>query len=94
MIGPISVDMKQAGERSAGKRPAAFDEAGAGNVATAAGLRPTAKAVELPPEPNVRAPVLDPTRLAPFRLTIHPASQVRECRRHPSMPRATKLATS
>jgi len=53
--------MKQAGERSAGKRPAAFDEAGAGNVATAAGLRATAKAVELPPEPNVRAPVLDPT---------------------------------
>jgi hypothetical protein len=63
MIGPISVDMKQAGERSAGKRPAAFDEAGAGNVATAAGLRATAKAVELPPEPNVRAPVRDPTTL-------------------------------
>ena len=63
MIGPINVDMKQTGERSAGKRPAAFDEAGAGNVAMAAGLRPTAKAAELPPEPNVRAPVLDPTRL-------------------------------
>jgi hypothetical protein len=27
----------------------------------AAGLRATAKAVELPPEPNVGAPVLDPT---------------------------------
>ena len=63
MIGPINVDMKQTGERSAGKRPAAFDEAGTGNVAMAAGLRPTAKAAELPPEPNVRAPVLDPTRL-------------------------------
>ena len=63
MIGPINVDMKQTGERSAGKRPAAFDEAGAGNVAMAAGLRPTAKAAELPPEPNVRAPVLDPTVL-------------------------------
>jgi hypothetical protein len=28
----------------------------------AAGLRATAKAVEHPPEPNVGAPVLDPTR--------------------------------
>lgn len=73
MIGPINVDMKQTGERSAGKRPAAFDEAGAGNVAMAAGLRPTAKAAELPPEPNVRAPVLDPTRLTsriPFMRSI------------------------
>ncbi|MEM5346292.1 hypothetical protein, partial [Paraburkholderia azotifigens] len=52
-------------------RPAAFDEAGAGNVAMAAGLRPTAKAVELPPEPNVRAPVLDPTRLGLEDIVIH-----------------------
>ena len=26
-----------------------------------AGLRPTAKVVDKPPDPNVRAPVLDPT---------------------------------
>ncbi len=32
MIDPISVDVKRAGGRSAGKRPAAFDEAEAGNV--------------------------------------------------------------
>jgi hypothetical protein len=35
--------------------------AGAGNVIMAAGLRATAKAVDHPPEPNVGAPVLDPT---------------------------------
>jgi hypothetical protein len=33
----------------------------AGNVTMAAGLRSTAKAVGRPPEPTVRAPVLDPT---------------------------------
>ena len=48
-------------KRSAGKPHAAFDVAGAGNVTMAAGLRATAKAVETPPEPKVRAPVLDPT---------------------------------
>jgi hypothetical protein len=37
------------------------DVAGAGDVARGAGLRPTAKAVELPPDPTVRAPALDPT---------------------------------
>jgi hypothetical protein len=60
-MGPINLDMKQTGERSAGKPHAAFDVAGAGNVTMAAGLRATAKAVDLPPEPKVRAPVLDPT---------------------------------
>jgi len=43
-------------------------------VTTAAGLRATAKAVEAPPEPKVRAPVLDPTceRLAvKFRWSSH-----------------------
>jgi hypothetical protein len=30
-----------------------------------AGLRSIAKAMELPPEPNVRAPALDPTRERP-----------------------------
>ena len=61
MTGPINLDVKQTGERSAGKPQAAFDVAGAGNVTMAAGLRSTAKAVERPPEPTVRAPVLDPT---------------------------------
>ena len=32
-IGPISLEAKQTGERSAGNPHAAFDEAGAGNVA-------------------------------------------------------------
>ena len=32
-IGPINLEAKRAGERSAGNPPAAFDEAGAGNVA-------------------------------------------------------------
>ena len=53
--------MKQSGGCSAGKPHAAFDEAGAGNVMMVAGLRPIAKAMDQPPEPKVRAPVLDPT---------------------------------
>jgi hypothetical protein len=61
MTGPITLDVKQTGERSAGNRQAAFDVAGAGNVTMAAGLRSTAKAVGKPPEPTVCAPVLDPT---------------------------------
>jgi len=40
---------------------AGLDEAGAGNVAMGAGLRPTTKGVEKPPDPKVRAPALDPT---------------------------------
>ena len=52
MIGPVNLDMKHTGERSAGNRPAAFDVAGAGNVTTVAGLRAIAKAVELPPAPT------------------------------------------
>jgi hypothetical protein len=53
--------MKQTGKRRAGKPHAAFDVAGAGNVAMVAGLRSIAKAMELPPAPAVRAPALDPT---------------------------------
>ncbi len=52
MIGPINLDMKQTGKRSAGNRPAAFDVAGAGNVTMVAGLRAIAKAVESPPTPT------------------------------------------
>src|SRR5512135_3133158 len=40
---------------------AGFDEAGAGDVTMGAGLRPEAKAADEPPDPTVRAPVLDPT---------------------------------
>jgi len=61
MIGRITLDAKQTGERSAGKPHAAFDVAGAGTVTMAAGLRARAKALEHPPEPTVGAPVLDPT---------------------------------
>jgi hypothetical protein len=46
---------------TARKSHATFDAAGAGNLMMAAGLRATAKALEHPPEPNVGAPVLDPT---------------------------------
>jgi hypothetical protein len=58
-IGPINLDAKQTGERDAGKPHAALDVAGTGNVTMVAGLRAMAKAVETPPEPKVRAPVLD-----------------------------------
>lgn len=51
MIGLITLHAKHAGERSAGKPHAPFDEAGAGNAAMAAGLRAAAKAAEQPPEP-------------------------------------------
>ena len=61
MMGLITLEVKHAGERSAGKPLAPFDEAGAGNVAMAAGLRASAKALGHPPEPNVGAPVLDTT---------------------------------
>ena len=36
---------------------------GAGNVTRGAGLRPTAKAVDTPPDPTVGAPALYPTDL-------------------------------
>ena len=60
-IGPITLDAKRAGKRSAGNPPAPFDVAGAGNAAMVAGLRASAKALGQPPEPNAGAPVLDPT---------------------------------
>ena len=60
-IGHIILDTKQAGERSAANPHAAFDAAGTGDVTMVDGMRSIAKAVEVPPEPNVYAPVLDPT---------------------------------
>jgi hypothetical protein len=49
MMGLITLDAKHAGERGAGKPPATFDEAGAGNVTMAAGLRGSVKALGQPP---------------------------------------------
>ena len=43
---------------------AGLDEAGTGNVAMGAGLRPTTKGVDEPPDPKARAPALDPTEVA------------------------------
>ena len=53
-IGRITLDVKQAGKRSAGKPHAAFDEAGAGNVIMGAGLRTNAKVVGLSTGPYRR----------------------------------------
>ena len=61
MIGRITLGTKRAGKPGAGEPHAGFDEAGAGDVAMGAGLRPEAKAEDEPPDPTVRAPVLDPT---------------------------------
>ena len=44
-IGPITLDAKQTGKRSAGDPHAAFEVAGAGDVTMGAGLRTNAKAV-------------------------------------------------
>ena len=60
LIGPITLDAKHAGKRSAGDPHAPFDVAGAGNVTMAAGPA-SAKTLEHPPAPEVGAPVLDPT---------------------------------
>ena len=57
----INLEAKLSGKPVAGKRHNGFDEAGVGNVSKGAGLRASAKALELPPYPKVNAPVLDPT---------------------------------
>ncbi len=61
-IGRISLDEKPTGQPSAGNSHAGLDVAGAGNVAMGAGLRPTTKGVDQPPDPKVRAPALAPPR--------------------------------
>jgi len=61
VIGHIILGVKPTGQPGEGNPHAGLDEAGAGNVAMGAGLRPKAKALEEPPDPNVRAPALDPT---------------------------------
>jgi hypothetical protein len=68
MIGPISLDVKQMGERSAGNLHAAFDAEGAGNVARSkrfdlnrrASPRPYlgAPGGEIPPGDSTRAAVV------------------------------------
>ncbi len=61
LLGPITLGAKHPEKRSAGNLHAAFDVAGAGNVARGAGLRPRAKALGKPPDRAEGAPVLDPT---------------------------------
>ena len=63
-IGHIILDAKQTGKRSAGNPHAAFEEAGTGNVTMEPDCGPTRKWLELPPDPSVGAPVLDPTSAA------------------------------
>jgi len=46
---------KHPGKPGTGKPYAGFDEAGVGNVARGAGLRPTAKALDEPPDPTAGA---------------------------------------
>ena len=63
-IGPISLGAKQTGERSAGNPHAAFDEAGAGNVAWSRWCDTRRRKGETTGNTNFdlhRAPVLDPT---------------------------------
>ncbi len=83
MMGLITLGKKCAGARSAGNPHAACEAEGAGNVAMGAGLRARAKALDNPPDPYVRAPVLDPTETddntrlldeCPFALAIRDGS--------------------
>ena len=62
-IGLITLDAKPAGERSAGKPHATFDEAGNGNQLTVRLLRHSQRKRRETDRPNLRsmAPVLDPT---------------------------------
>ena len=61
MIGPINLDVKLSGKRSAGNPHAAFEVAGAGNVTKRVGLRTAAKVADNTPDSKESAPVLDPT---------------------------------
>ncbi len=61
MIRPHNPWAKRTGKPGAGEPHAGFDVAGAGDVTMGAGLRPEAKAEDEPPDPTVRARVLDPT---------------------------------
>ena len=60
-IGFINLPEKLVRKPGTGKPYAGFGEAGVGNVTRGAGLRPTAKALEEPPDPTVGAAIPDPT---------------------------------
>jgi hypothetical protein len=64
LIGPINLDAKCAGKRSAGNPHAAFEEAGAGNGVTDIPKRARRGKPRIQPREILRAtaPVLDPTR--------------------------------
>ena len=85
LIGRITLGEKPTGQPSAGNPHAGLDEAGAGNVAMGAGLRPTTKGVEKPPDPKARAPALDPTlggwgaAMLPGYPTVAPIQLLRAC---------------
>jgi hypothetical protein len=55
------LDVKSAGKPGAGERHPGIDVAGAGNVIMGAGLRASAKVLEVPPDPGVGAPTPCPT---------------------------------
>ncbi len=59
--GKASAFLGSTSDACAGKPHAAFDEAGAGNVAMVVRMRSKAKAMDLPTTPTVLAPALDPT---------------------------------
>jgi hypothetical protein len=64
VIGPISLGAKETGERSAGNLRAAFDEAGAGNVAWSKWCdtrRRKGETTGTQTSIHTGAPVLDPT---------------------------------
>ena len=65
-----------------GNPHAGFDEAGAGNVAMGAGLRPAVKTADSPPDPNVGAPALDPTTSADRRSDFVGSELGARCDRH------------
>src|SRR3954454_20415864 len=91
--GPITLGMKRTGKPGAGEPHAGFDVAGAGDVTMGAGLRPRAKAMDEPPDPTVRAPVLDPTgrgrlekgsRKSSTSLAAYPVVSLKNCRFSPN----------
>jgi hypothetical protein len=70
-----------AGSRTGENPPYGIFGRAAGNVTTGAGLRPTAKGVDWPPDPTVDAPVFYPTgrdrRAAPLGGTRRSTSRLR-----------------
>ena len=63
LVGPISLGVKRAGERSAGKPPAPFDVAGVGDGLTVGLVRPSPTKPGATDRLDLRstAPALDPT---------------------------------